>query len=47
VKNATSWPNYRNAAKNVVFRRHGNVIENDDYRKAGIALCVSLLRRRQ
>jgi acetylcholinesterase len=34
------WPDYRKGAKNMVFRRHGNFVEDDDYRKAGIALYV-------
>jgi hypothetical protein len=32
------WPNYQNNPSNIVFRRHGNFIEKDDYRKEGIAL---------
>ncbi|KIK54659.1 hypothetical protein GYMLUDRAFT_176940 [Collybiopsis luxurians FD-317 M1] len=38
VEGAITWPNYRNAPKNIVFNRHGNFVEDDNYRAAGIAL---------
>jgi hypothetical protein len=43
AEKGVQWPNYQHGAKNVVLRRHGNFVENDDYRKDGIALCVFLL----
>ena len=36
VKEAPEWPDYRSSPSNFVFRRHGSVIEKDDYRKEGI-----------
>jgi hypothetical protein len=45
VKNATYWPSYRKAPKEIVLRRHGNFVEDDDYRKDGIALYVTIDQR--
>ncbi|GAA5917748.1 hypothetical protein JCM6882_001313 [Rhodosporidiobolus microsporus] len=36
VDGAQSWPDYRSDASNFVHRRHGSVVEKDDYRKEGI-----------
>jgi acetylcholinesterase len=43
VETGVYWPDYRKGAKNIVLWRHGNYVEDDDYRKAGMALYV--LRR--
>ncbi|KAF5392122.1 hypothetical protein D9757_003310 [Collybiopsis confluens] len=38
VDGAVTWPDYRSGPKNIVFNRHGNTVEDDNYRAAGIAL---------
>ncbi|GJN93304.1 hypothetical protein Rhopal_006351-T1 [Rhodotorula paludigena] len=42
VDGAPTWPDYRDGAANFVHRRHGSVIETDDFRKDGIALINGL-----
>ena len=38
IDGAPTWPNYRDAPKNIVFKRKGSFVEDDVYRKSGIAL---------
>ncbi|KPV71564.1 uncharacterized protein RHOBADRAFT_47745 [Rhodotorula graminis WP1] len=37
IADAPEWPDYRTSPSNYVYRRHGSVVETDDYRKEGIA----------
>ncbi|EIN05256.1 alpha/beta-hydrolase [Punctularia strigosozonata HHB-11173 SS5] len=42
VKGAPQWPSYRHQKKNVVFKRKGSYVEDDDYRAKGVAFLNSL-----
>lgn len=38
IDGAPVWPNYRDGPKNIVFKRQGSFIEEDNYRASGIKL---------
>ncbi|KAF9022991.1 alpha/beta-hydrolase [Rhodocollybia butyracea] len=42
VDGAITWPNYRETQQNIVFRRQGSFVEDDNYRAAGISFINSL-----
>ncbi|GAA5873436.1 hypothetical protein JCM8547_005434 [Rhodosporidiobolus lusitaniae] len=40
VEGSPTWPEYSQNATNYVHRRHGSVVEQDDYRKEGIQIMI-------
>ncbi|GAA6023879.1 hypothetical protein JCM10207_000513 [Rhodosporidiobolus poonsookiae] len=44
IADIPTWPNYQDGQENFVHRRHGSVVEKDDWREEGIEFISSLAR---